>query len=300
LAKTFLEDPAAVAVMRRFHREFLHFDRFSQLSKVGVSNYQPSLNDELAESSALFFDKIFKQNLGVKDVFKSTMGFVSPAMAKLYGGSVTAPASGYAERDLGATRVGYFTQLPFLVLYGDNAAPNPIKRGAEMNIDVLCAQLGPPSNVLPELAPLQPGQTNRQRVDTSTSACGQACHNQMINPLGFAFEHFDGMGQYRDTEKNGNDNLTIDSSGTYAFVDGTKSFSGAPELMQVIADGQQAHLCYAKKLASFGLQRDVIDKDMPLLTTLAATSASSNGSLKQVMLDLIKSDAFRTRVGGGQ
>jgi hypothetical protein len=299
-AKALLEDPAAVPVMRKFHSEFLHFDRFSQLSKVGVSNYTAALNDELAESSALFFDKIFKSNLGLKDVFKSTSGFVSPAMAKLYGGNVAAPTSGYAERDLGATRTGYFSQLPFLALYGDNADPNPIKRGAIMNIDVLCATLGPPSNILPELAPLKPGQTNRQRVDASTVACGMACHNQMINPIGFAFEKFDGMGQYRETEKNGNDNLPIDTSGTYNFVEGVKSFAGAPELMQVLADGQQAHLCYAKKLASFGLQRYIVEKDMPLLTTLAATSASSNGSVKQVMLDLIKNDAFRTRVGGGQ
>jgi len=39
---------------------------------------------------------------------------------------------------------------------------------------------------------------------------------------------------------------------------------------------------------------------MPLLTTLTATSISSAGSLKQVVLDLVKNDAFRTRVGGAQ
>jgi len=215
------------------------------------------------------------------------------------GASVAAPASGYVERDLGATRVGYFSQLPFLVLYADNGDPNSIKRGVSMNLDVLCATLGPPT-AIPELPPIASGQTNRQRTDMRTAACGPACHNQMINPLGFAFEHFDGMGQYRDNEKNGSESLPIDSTGTYTFVDGTKSYSGAPELMQVLANGQQAHLCYTKKLASFGLQRDVIEKDMPLLTTLAATSMSSSGSVKQVMLDLVKNDAFRTRVGGAQ
>jgi hypothetical protein len=169
-----------------------------------------------------------------------------------------------------------------------------------MNLQVLCATLGLPATQIPELGPLQPGQTQRERVNKSTGVCGLECHNQMINPLGFAFEHFDGMGQYRDTEKNGTQNLPIDTSGTYGFVDGVKTFSGLADLMQAIADGEQAHLCYSKKLASFGLQRDIVQSDMPLLTALATTSRSSGGSLKQVMLDLIKQPAFRTRVGGAQ
>lgn len=69
--------------------------------------------------------------------------------------------------------------------------------------------------------------------------------------------------------------------------------------MQAMASGQQAHACYAKKLASFGLQRDVITADMPLITDLAKTSVSS-GSVKEVMIELVKQDAFRTRFGGAQ
>ena len=43
-------------------------------------------------------------------------------MAALYG--VTAPASGsYARVDLGAKRVGFFSQLPYLTLNGHNADP---------------------------------------------------------------------------------------------------------------------------------------------------------------------------------
>jgi len=70
--------------------------------------------------------------------------------------------------------------------------------------------------------------------------------------------------------------------------------------MKVLASDQQTHLCYTKKLASFGLQRDIVDADVPLLTELASTSASSNGSVKKVMLDLVQQDAFRVRSGGAQ
>ena len=83
-------------------------------------------------------------------------------------------------------------------------------------------------------------------------------------------------------------------------MDGTKTYKNAATFMQVLATDQQTHLCYAKKLASFGLQRDVVDADLPLLAELSTLSASSTGSVKNVMIDLVKQDAFRTRAGGAQ
>jgi len=299
-AQKLLDDPRAKAVMRTFHGEFLHFAKFSQLSKVGVASYDPAINPELAESSYLFFDKIFSQGQGVRDIFLSSTGFVGPTMAPLYGAAAGAAASGFAERDLGPSRIGYFLQLPFLVLYGHNDDPDSIHRGVSMSLDVLCAPLGPPAPVIPPLPDPMPGQTNRMRVDAHTSGCGTVCHNNMINPLGFAFENFDGMGQYREQEQNRDQMLPVDSSGSFAFTDGTKSWKNATDFMHVLADDPQTHLCYAKKLASFGLQRDMIEADLPMLGELASTSASSTGSLKQVMLDLVKQNAFRVRAGGAQ
>jgi hypothetical protein len=299
-AQKMLDEPAAKAVMRKFHGQFLHFDRYAELSKVGVPGYDPAMNAELAESSYLFFDKIFSQGLGLKDVFLSTSGFVGPTMAALYGGGAAAPGSGFVERDLGEKRLGYFLQLPFLVLYAHNDDPDSIHRGVTMSLDVLCSRLGPPAAEVPPLPAAMPGQTNRMRVDAHTKGCGAVCHNSMINPLGFAFENFDGMGQYRETEMNGTEVLPIDASGSFDFVDGTKTYKDAAELMKVLSTDEQAHLCYSKKLASFGLQRDIVEADMTLLNALSKSSLSSNGSVKQVMIDLVKQDAFRTRVGGAK
>lgn len=292
-ASSLLGDPAATQVMREFHRELLHFDRYSQISKLNVPGYTESLNAEYQQSSQLFFDKIFTQGLGLRDALTSTRGFVGPGMAPLYGLAVT--GSELVEQDLGAARVGYFSQLPYLTLNAFNAEPDSIHRGVSLNLDVLCAPLGPPAATIPPVPPLQAGQTNRQRISTLTSGCGGVCHNEMINPLGFAFEHFDGMGQYRDMENGG---LPIDSSGAYTFSEGTKTYQDAAGLMQAMAESEQAHLCYSKKLASFGLQRDIVPADVAWLSALSTVSKAPGGSLKQVMLELVKSDAFRTHLGG--
>jgi hypothetical protein len=292
MAKTMLEEPTAVAVMREFHNELLHFDRYETISKIGVPEYKEAFNAEYKETSFLFFDRIFKSNLGVKDILTSTVGFVGPQTAALYG--VAAPASGYEQRDLGAKRVGYFSQLPYLTLYSFNNEPDSIHRGVTLNLDILCVDPGAPAAMLPPIPSLQPNQTNRDRISALTAGCGGECHNSFINPTGFSFENFDGMGKWRDTENS----LPINSAGAYPFAEGVKSFSGAGELMQLMANGAQAHACYAKKISSYALQRDIVVTDMPLLDALKATSMATNGSLKQVMLDLVKNAAFRTRVGG--
>jgi hypothetical protein len=118
----------------------------------------------------------------------------------------------------------------------------------------------------------------------------------MINPLGFAFEHFDGMGNWRDTENGG---LTIDSSGAYTFADGiTRTWTDAAGLMQVLASTPQTYTCFAKKLASYGLQRTITPNDMPLLNSLtSAAMASGTSSEKQLIIQLVRSDAFRTHGG---
>lgn len=281
----------AAPTMRQFHAELLHFERFAQLSKVGVASYDPSLNDELLESSRSFFDRIFSQGQGVRDILTSTRGFMGPGMAALYG--LRSPGDGFVEAELDASRVGYFSQLPYLTLHAVNAEPDSIHRGSGLALDVLCSALGPPSAGIPQIPERVEGQTRRQYIESITAACGAACHNEIMNPLGFAFEHFDGMGQYREVEGSG---LPIDSSGQYTFSQGTVKFADHVELMQAMADSDEAHLCYSKKLASFGLQRDIVARDRPWLSKLANLSHDA-GSTEQLVLALIQSDAFRVHGG---
>jgi hypothetical protein len=129
-------------------------------------------------------------------------------------------------------------------------------------------------------------------IATLTQGCGQQCHTYYINPLGFAFEHFDGMGRLR-TSDNGK---PVDTRAAYPFAEGYKEFADSAELMQLMSGSKQAHACYAKKIASFGLQRDIVESDVPTLDAMAAVSMAG-GSLKQVMVALVEDPAFRMRRG---
>ena len=71
------------------------------------------------------------------------------------------------------------------------------------------------------------------------------------------------------------------------------SFDGAVEMSQMIADSDQANLCYAKHWLEFGYGRLVQDGDTPTLDELA--EASHGGSVKSLILALTQTVAFRTR-----
>jgi hypothetical protein len=140
-------------------------------------------------------------------------------------------------------------------------------------------------------------QTNRDRVDGATGdgTCGASCHGVYINPLGFAFENFDGLGRMRDTD-NGQ---PVNTAADYPFVEGQTSFDGAPQLMQIMADGMQAHQCYAKHLTGYALQRDLSPDDAALLDALTTQSQTPQSSVKAMMLDLVSNPAFTIRAEGG-
>jgi hypothetical protein len=220
------------------------------------------------------------------------VAFVNQNTASLYG--MTATGTTFKQVTLGADRPGYFTRAGFLAYNGTLVDPDPIRRGVDVIRRVLgAADFNPPPGIMiPPLPETMPGQTNRERVTafTGKGTCGESCHGNYINPLGFAFENFDAMGQTR-TMDNGK---PLDTTGEYPFPDGVQSFTGAPALMALLAAQPQTHQTYSAHLAEFVLARDVAEADRAFITTLGQTSMSA-GSIKQLALAIIKSPAFTMR-----
>lgn len=284
-----LEEPRAVAVMRDFHDQLFGIRRYAQIEKSGVPEYDPSINEELVLASYAFFDRVFQEGLGLAEILTSKLAHVGPRQAPLYG--LDSPGAGLELRELGASRSGYFMQLPFLISSGTTGESDPIQRGLYLQQKMLCGPLASPPMELTPPPPAQPGETNRERVGRHTEGCGKACH-VYIDPLGFALENFDGLGRERSMD-NGR---PVDTSGSYPFAEGIADFSDGNELMNIMAASAQVHTCYSKKLTSYALGRDLIEEDRPLLESLARVSLDD--SLKDMVIALVRDPAFRTRQEG--
>ncbi len=149
-ATELLNDPRAVTTMRRFHDESLQFKRFDNMEKD--TTLVPDFHAEttpaaLKEAAYLFFDRIFSEDMGLKDVFTTTVGFVNAELAPYY--DLTVSGAAFKQQDLGPSRMGYFSQVPYLVMHSVNDTPDSIHRGVDLNLKVLCAEVESPNFVPP-------------------------------------------------------------------------------------------------------------------------------------------------------
>jgi hypothetical protein len=289
-ARALLEDPRAVESMRDFHGQLLGVDSLQSIEKAGVPEYDSAINPELTAASYAFVDLIFQKDLGVRGLLTSKQAYVGAGLAPFYGLGDT-PAE-VELRDVGPSRSGFFMQVPFLMRWAQNAQSSPTQRGLHLEMAMLCRPPRPPNSEIPALGPAVQGETTRQRLTRLTEKCGESCHHLYMDPLGFAFENFDGLGRERALD-NGQ---PVDTTGSYPFAEGAESFADGNELMKIMAESTQVHTCYSKHITSYALGRDMVEGDRPLLESMAKVSLTR--SLKELVIALVRDPAFGTRKEG--
>ncbi len=293
-----LEETDTRVVAEHFHGELFGLERYKSILKntTMFPTFSEELNPVLMEADSLFFDYVYAENRGLREILTSDVAFVNADIAGFYG--LTSQSPTLTQVVLDGSRPGYFTRVGFLAYNANLSVPDPIHRGVDVNNRILCAELSPPPGEIPPLPDPIPGQTNRQRVTAHTGEgiCGN-CHNNVINPPGFALETFDAMGQAR-TMDNGN---PIDTTGTLNVLDGMLTFTDITDMTTQLAETNVAHACYAANLAEFAFGRDIGAGESELITALQAASRESDASVKNLLLAMIKSPQFvSARSGAAQ
>jgi Protein of unknown function (DUF1592)/Protein of unknown function (DUF1588)/Protein of unknown function (DUF1595)/Protein of unknown function (DUF1585)/Protein of unknown function (DUF1587) len=297
-AKRLIATDGGKSAVDRFFFQYFGLGQYDTLQKdpAIAPQFTAATGPQLHAEAQQLLQYLFAQNLGLKEIFTSTVGFVNAPVAKLYGLSGTFDANSWTQVTL-EQRPGVLSRLGFLSYYAHQTLQDSIHRGANINSRILCTELSPPPGIaIPPLPAQDPSQTNRELVTAFTEGCGRACHTPYINPAGFAFESFDGVGAYRSTE-NGK---PIDTSGSYTFEAGPKSFANLAEFTQLLASSPQAHACYTKKWAADLYARKPRQNDEAVIATLAQRSVDQHLSSQDVVLSLVTNDAFSTRIEGAQ
>ena len=293
-AEQMLLDPRAKDVVRSFHKQLFSWKKYADLYKdpAVFPEFVPEIGNDLRLEAEAFVDHvIYEQDGGLLELLTSRTAFVNDRLAAIYG--VPAPAGsdfGQVELDP-ATRSGALTRLGFLAANGTARASDPIHRGVFVNLRILCAKLPPPPD---NVTPLPPGnnKTTRDLVDSHTGegTCGAGCHSTLINPAGFAFEEYDAIGRYR-TMDNG---YAVNSAAQYALGGVMVKYGDAMEWSQLLAESAEANRCFAKHWVEFALGRDAQPEDDDLIGKLGDASRGGS-SVKELLVDIIVSDAFRAR-----
>jgi hypothetical protein len=130
---------------------------------------------------------------------------------------------------------------------------SPSSRGAWTLVNLMCAQVPPPPAELDiALPPLPAGVSRRQYFEgqLATQPVCAGCH-RMMDPVGFAFEHFDEDAIYR-TVDNG---VPVDSSGEFTGSHGSRfTFTSVVDLGPQLISSCEAARCIAERMTGDALR----------------------------------------------
>jgi len=227
------------------------------------------------------------------------VGFVDSLLAPIYGvtGNYSSDPTMLTKVDLDSSkRSGLLTQAGFLSSYiSVGNEPDIIHRGVFIAERLLCKTLPPPDpkavgTMIPNIA----GLTNRQRVEMTTGkgTCGEACHATLFNPLGYAFENYDAIGEYRTMDQG----QTVIASDSYTLDGQLQTFQNGVELSHLLAQAKETHACYVQNMMSYLNGRALTDSEQATVDYYARVSRAQMISLHDLELAMVTSDSFLNRL----
>jgi hypothetical protein len=185
-------------------------------------------------------------------------------------------------------RAGLFTQPAFLAAHATAGGSHPVKRGVQVLEKLLCAELPVPPAVIPEPKPPAPNLSTRERFEVhGSNACAVACH-ALIDPLGFAFENYDGIGTYRINDGG----KPVNAAGTAMIDEKEMNFGNAVELMQILSKSDEVRSCMTNQFFRYALKRKEVDGDAASLAFTRAAFARSGFDLREALVAATKTKSF--------
>lgn len=295
-ARLMLADEKAKRGVVNFYEQWLGTGKIATVQKNQslFPSYTKEVQTALAgELPAFMVDLLWNGDRKLATMFTSNAAFVTKDTAPLYGVTnvtSTTPVSATlpAEQD----RAGVLTQASFLSVQAHPDQTSPVLRGKFVRTKLMCQPPDPP----PPDADITPpevdeGATARERFSAHFAA-GSSCANchALMDPIGFAFEHFDAVGEFR-LQENGRD---IDVSGS--IFGGTDSlagdFSGVQELGTKLAGSPVVQNCVATQWFRYAAGRNEAPGDECSLSTLQSQFAAADGDLVELVVAMTQTDAF--------
>jgi hypothetical protein len=299
-ARRMFRDPKAQRFATEFFGQWLGFYQFNRYRGVDPERF-PEFDDRLKaalyDEAIAFFEHIVREDRPVSEILFADYAFVNSDLAKHYSldNTVTSAALARVAGLSGSHRGGLFGLGAVLTATSAPLRTSPVKRGDWVLRRVLGTPVPPPpanaGSIAADESPTD-GKTVRQRLEAHRreAACVN-CHSR-IDPLGFALEHYDPLGRWRETYRNSepiDDAQTLGDGTIVAGVDGLRKF-----LRDRQADFYQ-NLC--TKLLAYSLGRGELASDRSLSQQLMADVRSGDGCLSDLVVDIVKSPQFRNRRG---
>ncbi len=273
---------------------YLHDVDVKQPDLFLFRDFDEGLRQSFERETDLFLDSILRENRSVTELLTANYTFLNEPLAKHYGipninGSefrrVTFPKD--------SPRGGLLGQGSILLLTSYSTRTSPVLRGKYVLENLLASPPPPPPPNVPSLK--TEGNKSGEEISLREAmiqhradpACAN-CHARM-DPIGFALENFDAVGQYRDQDAG----KPLDVSSKLADGTMVNGLAGVKQL--VLSDPQKFVGALAGKLLMYGIGRNVQYYDQPAVRKIVRDAASNNNTFASLVLGVAKSAPFQTR-----
>ena len=292
--KRMLDDPKAHALVENWASQWLLLRNLK--SHVPTPGDFPNFDNELRQAfrteTEMFVESIIHEDRSVLDLLNADYTFVNERLARHYG-IPNVYGSHFRRVTLkGEERRGLLGQGSILTVTSYPNRTSPVLRGKYILENILGTPPSPPPpNVDTTLENKQGEEPKSVRAlmeqHRRNPTCA-SCH-RIMDPLGFALENFDGVGEWRLKETGGAID-PVGQLGNGAPVDGPiglrKAILKQPEMfVRTMTD----------KLMTYGLGRGVEHKDKPLVRGIARDAATQNYRFSSIVLGIVKSAPFQMK-----
>jgi mono/diheme cytochrome c family protein len=285
-----LTDDFAFQWLNVAHVDEITPDRAQFPHASGLLDIRAPLKEELS----LFIDSVLRSDRSVMDLLTADHTFLNERLAMHYGIQTVKGAHFRRVTLTDNARRGLLGKGAILMLTAYPNRTSPVVRGAWILERLLGAPPPDPPPNVPTLAENRRGQaakTLRERLEQhrANPTCF-SCHGVM-DPLGFALENFNAVGQYRGHDP---DTLTsINAAGT--LPDGTP-IGGPDDLRKALVERPDRFVqTVTENMLTYALGRKIDYRDMPAVRRIVRDAAADDYRMRSIVLGIVSSDAFRKR-----
>jgi hypothetical protein len=286
-----LADDRSRRFLKDFSEQWLEVRNLSTQQPAQEFQFDPTLRQAMAQETELFFESQVREDRPIQDLLRANYTFLNERLADHYG---IPGVFGSHFRRVTLTdenRFGLLGQASILTITSYNDRTSVVRRGYWI-LDVLLGSPPPPPppNVPPlkDNAPGAKPAALRERMEQHrNSPVCSSCHSRM-DPLGFALEHYDAVGRFRQTDGG----AAIDAKITFQGVpvNSTKEFRDA-----LLNQGDEVVRTVAEKQLTYALGRGLTYHDAALVRQLVHSLQQNDYRWSSLLIGIVRSPQFQMR-----
>ena len=281
-----------------FGEQWLHlkYIKNNVPSRRVFKGFDREVLDRMRRETLYFFQYLIKENRPIDDIFTSRVTFLDKKLQEYYKVKPDEKKNkGFAKVTMpeNMNRVGILSHPSILIATSDPDRTSPVKRGAWLLENILGM---PPPPAPANVSPIESDKKNkskltfRQKLEKhrADKACA-SCH-AMMDPLGFAWDNYNAIGEWRTKDKKG---IPVDVKTNWRG-DQINSFN---DLQKLLSGKYRRKFikCLTEKMLIFALGRGLEIHDRIAVMKIVDKVDRPKSTFQDLIFAVIESTPFQYR-----